>query len=518
MKKLYHSTLLLGLIVFSSITLSSQTIWNSNMITFTKENYTDWNHPDNQDRITDEVWITRGNSLPIFNIAEEDYDLWGSSPADTKWAFGSISDGVENLLFDSWGHAIGWFPPGMVDEPMVLFLVTDSIYIDITFTSWTSGNDTGGGGFSYERSTGDASETFWTGDVITFTKSNNADWTQAGNQDRITDNVWITRQDEAGLFNIAQEDWFSGGLFGTIVGRSPFDTEWAFGSIADGVENLEFDFWGTAVGWRPPDMVGEDMVLHLISEDIYIDIKFTSWTSGGDGGGFSYERSTGDPSETYWTGDLITFTKADYANCTLEENQDRITDRVWITRDTTQGIFNIAYTDSYQDQIISSPTGTKWAFGKTSDGIENLEFDYFLQTIGYSPLDMLDEDMVLWLLTDEIYIDIKFTSWTSGWDEGGGGFSYTRATETSTGVVNQEATLNRITCYPNPASEYIYLKRVDHSVPVRFNLYDLTGRNVLSRMIEGNEPVPVNHLNKGLYFYRITEDDMEYNGSIILSE
>jgi hypothetical protein len=35
-------------------------------------------------------------------------------------------------------------------------------------------------------------------------------------------------------------------------------------------------------------------VVHLISDDIYLDINFTSWTQGGDvnGGGFSYTRST----------------------------------------------------------------------------------------------------------------------------------------------------------------------------------------------------------------------------------
>ncbi|MCX5654761.1 MAG: autotransporter-associated beta strand repeat-containing protein, partial [Planctomycetota bacterium] len=41
--------------------------------------------------------------------------------------------------------------------------------------------------------------------------------------------------------------------------------------------------------------------MHLISEDIYIDIKFTSWTSGGAGGGFSYERATADPTPSIWT-------------------------------------------------------------------------------------------------------------------------------------------------------------------------------------------------------------------------
>ena len=365
MKKIYYLTFILGLVILSSARLASQTIWNTDMITFTKEAHTDWNLPENQDRITDEVWITRGNSMPIFNIFEEDYDLWGSSPADTKWAFGSIADGVENLLFDSWGHAINWNPPATVDEPMVLFLVTDSIYIDITFTSWTSGSEEGGGGFSYERSTGTTSETLWTGDPITFTKANNADWTQAANQDRITDNVWLTRADVMGLFNIAQEDEFDDGSFGTVGGGSPYDTEWAFGTIAEGVETLDFDYWGSAIGWVPPDMVGQDMVLHLISDDIYIDINFTSWTSGAQGGGFSYERSTGTTSETLWTGDPITFTKDNYADWTQAANQDRITDNVWITRADSMGIFNYAYYDSFQDIFIVSPTGTKWAFGNT---------------------------------------------------------------------------------------------------------------------------------------------------------
>jgi hypothetical protein len=32
--------------------------------------------------------------------------------------------------------------------------------------------------------------------------------------------------------------------------------------------------------------------MHLLDEDIYIDIKFTNWTSMASGGGFSYQRST----------------------------------------------------------------------------------------------------------------------------------------------------------------------------------------------------------------------------------
>jgi hypothetical protein len=39
------------------------------------------------------------------------------------------------------------------------------------------------------------------------------------------------------------------------------------------------------------NIVGHDAVVHLVSEDVFIDIKFTAFTGGGEGGGFSYERT-----------------------------------------------------------------------------------------------------------------------------------------------------------------------------------------------------------------------------------
>ena len=136
-------------------------------------------------------------------------------------------------------------------------------------------------------------QTEWTGTTTTFTKSNNADWTLEANQDRITDNVWITRANNSGIFNIATETEADGS---SGNGISPADTEWAFGTISDGVSSLTFTTWGVShtdeTGGNPPSLVNQDMVLHLITDDIYIDIKFLSWSSGGSGGGFSYERST----------------------------------------------------------------------------------------------------------------------------------------------------------------------------------------------------------------------------------
>ena len=126
----------------------------------------------------------------------------------------------------------------------------------------------------------------WQGPSITFTKAPGVDWTLPENQDQITPNVAITRANVRGIFNIAQESTYS--LF-----SSPADTEWAFGTTNDDLGTLSFSNWQSWNNSSPPDMVGQDAVLHLISEDIFLDIRFTSWGEGaGAGGFFSYVRST----------------------------------------------------------------------------------------------------------------------------------------------------------------------------------------------------------------------------------
>lgn len=142
------------------------------------------------------------------------------------------------------------------------------------------------------------SQTVWDGDNVTFSKSDGADFNQAANQDRITDDVWLTRGSGGGLFNIKNESSYSEGV-------SPSQTLWAIGETSDNdlvFENFR-DFYGLG-GNRPP--TNTQIVLKLTqgtmqeSDDIHIDLTFTSWTGGGGGqngggGGFSYTRST-DPS------------------------------------------------------------------------------------------------------------------------------------------------------------------------------------------------------------------------------
>ncbi|MFK7981478.1 MAG: hypothetical protein AB8G86_15950 [Saprospiraceae bacterium] len=123
----------------------------------------------------------------------------------------------------------------------------------------------------------------WTGTPITFEKLAGTDDAEASNQDRITDEVWITRsKDGSEIYNAKSENE-------PDKGSSPKGTQWALGTIAD-IDNLSFKSFRDAVG-KPKNVVGKDLVLFLTQEEIFISVKFTAWTQG-KGGGFAYERST----------------------------------------------------------------------------------------------------------------------------------------------------------------------------------------------------------------------------------
>ncbi|MEM6260946.1 MAG: hypothetical protein AAGI38_00455 [Bacteroidota bacterium] len=136
-------------------------------------------------------------------------------------------------------------------------------------------------------------QTIWNGPPIIFEKADSTDWLLPENQDRITDSVWITRQFRKGIFNIRKEQEFD-----RLSRLSPLGTEWANGKISDGIENLSFTTWDGTKSGQSSMEVGVNKVLHLVAEDIYLDVKFLSWTAGGGGsgtgfgGGFSYQRST----------------------------------------------------------------------------------------------------------------------------------------------------------------------------------------------------------------------------------
>lgn len=133
---------------------------------------------------------------------------------------------------------------------------------------------------------------------------------------------------------------------------------------------------------------------------------------------------------TVWTG--LTF---DFVNTPENPAQDVITPNVILARGTTSGLYNAATETFYSNDV--SPASTLWATEFNNDpGItisagnwEALKFTDWRTAFG-GPInlasDILDNDAVLYLETDDIYLDIRFLEWGQGRGSGGS-FHYLRS-------------------------------------------------------------------------------------------
>ena len=129
-----------------------------------------------------------------------------------------------------------------------------------------------------------ASTIIWDGPIITFAKANGADPSIESNQDRLTSNVWITRANQGQIYNAVLESSANNT-------SSPAGTQWARGTLND-LETLSFtSFREACPNGKPKNAVAVPMVLRLIEDNIYLEVRFTSWSSNKQGG-FTYERTT----------------------------------------------------------------------------------------------------------------------------------------------------------------------------------------------------------------------------------
>jgi hypothetical protein len=133
--------------------------------------------------------------------------------------------------------------------------------------------------------------TVWTGPNISFTKS------AATPSDTLTPNVVLTRGSSMGMYNSAAE-----AAFNSVTNASPVDTEWATPVnnpsatvTATNFGALSFTDWTHAYGGPGSGLqtnILKPAVVHLISDNIYLNLQFTTFSSGGV---FSYQRSTPAP-------------------------------------------------------------------------------------------------------------------------------------------------------------------------------------------------------------------------------
>ena len=149
------------------------------------------------------------------------------------------------------------------------------------FTEWTDQNQ--GGGFAYDR---------WEiYPEVSFTKPDY----QTSVVDKISDGVWLARNDNEPLYNAISETQ-------SLQGLSPFNTRWnsvytdsrsGYNGFSDlsNIENRVYtDFYNALNQQVGNYVIGTELVMHDLTTDLYWKFSFYSWTSGNNGGGFSYKR------------------------------------------------------------------------------------------------------------------------------------------------------------------------------------------------------------------------------------
>ena len=126
-------------------TLNAQTIWNQGSLTFVKTS------PGQFEAMTSQTHITRGSNQPLYNSVTESNansdQCW--NPGNTEWAEGNIASWY-NLTYSSIGNVVGGCSfSNISNRAYVLHLISENIYLQITFTYWQQG----GGNFTYTRTT-----------------------------------------------------------------------------------------------------------------------------------------------------------------------------------------------------------------------------------------------------------------------------------------------------------------------------------------------------------------------------
>lgn len=440
--------------------------------------------------------------IPIEGGSTDPFD---ASPKGTLWASNPTFNLIEES-YRSWRNALPDGAEALPGNTLSMWAVEEDRYFDIEFLSWTSGGgccgDDMGGGFSYRRyetvtwlnSFSSTSGPIDSESFETVTFNMNADGVSAGDYDVvITISDGLNTQDinvsltVLGLPEILVEEEALdfGPVFVGTESTESFEisntglADLEISSItADNAaftvdkfpSNLGVDESGLVeITFAPNEVISYSAVLTITNNDgtnstVTVDLSGmgqnppelnvdkTSMDEvlffGASASQTFTISNTGDADLEWNLGlsDAVEFSKADFADWTLAENQDRITDNVWITRADSKGIFNIAQEDEFEKDTDVSPIGTLWASGATGNtgrgeiiccverdavalAVEGpgAEYSDWRDVVGGSPSP--ERTYSMYLTQDDLYFDVVFTSWTEGNEDGvppGGGFSYTR--------------------------------------------------------------------------------------------
>ncbi len=123
-------------------------------------------------------------------------------------------------------------------------------------------------------------QVIWNSGSFSFTST-------ASSQDCITAQTCLARVTV--LYNAVCET--VSGMVACATYNGPCNTEWAEGTI-NNWSTLTYQRLFAINSCQPPTMVGKTYVVHLIAENIYLQLRFTSWVPGASAP-ISYIRTTG---------------------------------------------------------------------------------------------------------------------------------------------------------------------------------------------------------------------------------
>ena len=181
-----------------------------------------------------------------------------------------------------------------------------------------------------------------------------------------------------------------------------------------------------------------------------------------------------------------TFTKSANTDPSLKENQDRISEKVWLTRGNQYGIYNAYDQTSAKNQPTS---GIELALGNFEE-LSQLNFETISQWGKKFKGNWLNKNLVLKLTETNEYYSFIMTSW-----EKRGGFSYTRSSTALS--INDNS--NTLTVYPNPTTSILI---IEGNIEYQIKVYDLLGNKVLET--QGNS-INMEHLSTATYIVKVTD-------------
>lgn len=339
-------------------------------VNFTKADYASPYLEENQDRITDQTWITRGNQQGIYNaFTDVIYDQNEQGPENTLWKFGPWEAGDDPVLdYMTWRDHHNNNPESQVYATSTMFLINEGLYFEIDWLSWTCcGN---GGGFSYVR--------------------------------RFVPEA-IDCNELAAVYGCTNE----------IASNYNADA-----TLDDGTCMID--------GCTDPEACNFDPVATVDDGSCTNTCPGCTWEGAPN---YDPQANVDDGTCLQYTcfegGAIYEFTKENSVDFDAAENQDRITEDVWIARQNQEGLYNAATDASYSDEALEGPRNTLWKLGPWQDGDDPLnDYGTWYEHHDGNPDNLVGQTSVLYLVDYDYYFQIEWTNWTCcGY---GGGFSYIR--------------------------------------------------------------------------------------------